>query len=113
MSKQLNFNTVKKHYLTVTLADEKNTTLLIGMPTKAMVETLSALQDSIDVVNEDETNIEAMDDVYNACAELMSRNKVGVKITSDYLGKIFDFEDIVIFFNAYMDFVDEFAKSKN
>ena len=114
MAKPLNFNNVKKSYLNVTLADEKNTVLLIGTPTKAIMDDLVALQDSIDAVSEeDEANIETTDELYGACAKLMSRNKGGIKITKEYLGEIFDFEDIVIFFNAYMDFVDEVVNSKN
>lgn len=114
MAKPLNFNNVKKSYLNVTLADENNTVLLIGTPTKAIMDDLVALQDSINTINdEEEANIEATDELYGACAKLMSRNKAGIKITKEYLGEIFDFEDIIIFFNAYMDFVDEVTSAKN
>ena len=113
MAKALNFNNVKKQFLTVTLADEKNTTLLIGTPTKAIMDDLTLLQNSIDAVSDNESNNEVTDDLYNACARVMSRNKAGVKITKEFLSEIFDFEDITIFFNAYMDFIDEVIASKN
>ena len=113
MAKSLNFNNVKKQFLTVTLADEKNTTLMIGTPTKAIMDDLMILQESMNAVSDNETNNEATDDLYSACARVMSRNKAGVKITKDYLSEIFDFEDIIIFFNAYMDFIDEVIASKN
>lgn len=113
MSKSLNFNNVKKQFLTVTLADEKNTTLMIGTPTKAIMDDLTLLQKSMNSINDDESNAEATDDLYNACARVMSRNKAGVKITKEFLAEIFDFEDITIFFNAYMDFIDEVIGSKN
>lgn len=113
MSKALNFNTVKKSYLTVTLADEKKTTIMIGTPTKAIMDELVVLKSSLDIIDEDEANAEATDDLYSACAKIMSRNKGGIKITKDYLAEIFDFEDIKIFIDAYMDFIDEIIKSKN
>lgn len=113
MAKPLNFNNVKKQFLTITLADEKNTTLMIGTPTKAIMDELMILQESMNAVSDNEINNEATDDLYNACARVMSRNKAGVKITGDYLAEIFDFEDIILFFNAYMDFIDEVIGSKN
>lgn len=113
MVKALNFNNVKKQFLTVTLADEKNTVLLIGTPTKAIMDDLTLLQKSMATVSDTDSNAEATDDLYNACARVMSRNKAGVKITKEFLAEIFDFEDITIFFNAYMDFIDEVIGSKN
>ena len=113
MAKPLNFNTIKKQYLTVTLADEKNTVLMIGTPTKSVMDELTLLQNGINAVGNDANNAEATDDLYSACAKVMSRNKAGVKITKEYLAEIFDFEDITIFFNAYMEFIDEVIASKN
>lgn len=113
MSKPLNFNSIKKRYLTVTLSDEKKTTLLIGTPTKAIVDELILLQASFEELNEDETNVEATDNLYNACAKIMSRNKGNIKITKNDLAEILDFEDILIFFNAYMDFIGEITDGKN
>ena len=113
MSKAINFNTIKKRYLTVTLADEKKTTIMIGTPTKAIMDNLFVLQSSFDSLQEDETNVETTDSIYDACAKIMSRNKGGIKITKDYLAEIFDIEDIILFFDAYMDFIDEIANVKN
>lgn len=113
MSKSLNFNNVKKRYLSVTLADENNTTLLIGTPTKALMDDLTSLQDNLETIGDDVDNIEALDDLFASCARIMSRNKGGIKITKEFLEDIFDYEDIMIFFNAYIDFVSELANSKN
>ena len=113
MSKSLNFNNVKKHYLTITLADEKNTVLMIGTPTKAIMDDITLLQESMTDINENNVSDEATDDIYRACAKIMSRNRAGVEITTEFLSELFDFEDIIIFFNAYMDFISEIANSKN
>lgn len=111
--KPLDFNKVKKTYLSVTLADEKNTTIMIGTPTKAIMDDLAVLQSVIDSISEDDADIDATNDLYSACAKVMSRNKGKIKITKEYLEEIFDFEDIIIFFNAYMDFVTEVTSAKN
>lgn len=112
MAKALNFNNLKKQFLTVTLPDVKNTTLLIGTPTKAIMTELVNLQESLTAVTDD-NSAEAADGLYEACAKIMSRNKAGINITSEFLGEIFDYEDIMIFFNAYMEFIDEVSGTKN
>lgn len=113
MSKSLNFNNVKKRYLSVTLADENNTTLLIGTPTKALMDDLTRLQDDLKAIGDEANNTEALNDLFASCARIMSRNKGGIKITKEFLEGLFDYEDIMIFFNAYIDFVSELANSKN
>lgn len=113
MANVLNFNNVKKRYLTVTLPDEQKTTLMIGTPTKAIMDELILLKSGIEALEEDEANSEALDDLFTACAKIMSRNKSGIKITTEYLSDIFDFEDILIFFNTYMNFLGELTSSKN
>ena len=113
MSNTLNFNDLHKRYLTVTLADENETVLMIGTPTKAIMNDIMLLHSSVDAISEDETDLEALDDLYNACARIMSRNKTGKKITKEYLEELFDFEDIMVFFHAYVDFVTGIANSKN
>ena len=112
MSKTLNFNNMKKQFLTITLADENNTTLFVGTPTKAIMNDLMLLQTSIKSID---NNIgdEALDDLYSVCARILSRNKANIKITKEYLEEIFDFEDIIVFFNAYVNFVSEISNSKN
>jgi len=113
MAKPLNFKMVPKQYLTVTLPDEKGTTLLIGTPNKRLMDDLTVLQASIDAIEENAVNTESFDELYNACAKIMSRNKANIIITKETLEDIFDFEDIMIFFNAYMEFIDEVSNAKN
>lgn len=111
--KALNFNKVKKTYLTVTLADENNTTIMIGTPTKAIMDDLVLLQSGLETISEEDANVDNTDELYSACAKVMSRNKGGVKISKEFLEEIFDFEDIMIFFNAYMNFITEVTSVKN
>lgn len=113
MSKSLNFNNLKKKYLTVTLADEKETTIMIGTPTKAIMDDLMLLKSNFEALSDNDVDTDVTNELYNACARVMSRNKGGIKITSEQLADIFDFEDILIFFNAYMEFVTEVTNTKN
>ena len=113
MTRSLNYNTIKKQYLNITLADEKNTVLMIGTPTKAVMNSLLTLADTFKDVNEEDVSPEIMDSLYEACAKIMSANKCGIKITTKDLEELFDFEDIFLFYTTYMNFVSEITSSKN
>lgn len=108
MSKTLNFQNTKKQYLNVTLTD--NTTLMIGTPTKAIMDKLISLQDRL---TSTDTDAEVMEDLYEVCAKAMSHNKGGINVTMEYLEELLDFEDILIFFNAYVEFIGGLTDSKN
>lgn len=113
MAKPLNYNNLKKKYLSVTLADENNTVLLVGMPTKSIMDELTSLEGSIETLDADSADLEALDDMYRVCAKIMSRNKCGIKITKEYLEDVFDYEDITIFLDAYTNFIGEISSVKN
>lgn len=112
MGKSINFNNVKKHFLTVTLNDEDNTTLLVTTPSKGIFNELALFQELAGGVGE-EKDPETVDSLYELTAKLMSRNKGNIKITKEHLEEIFDLEDIIIFFNAYMEFIAEISATKN
>lgn len=107
MAKTLNFKTLKKSYLTVTLID--GTVLMIGTPTKKVYDDLRTMDDLINNSND----VEAMDELYKVTAAVMSRNKTGKEITNEYIAELMDFEDIIIFYNAYLEFVGELSNQKN
>lgn len=113
MAKPLDFNKLKKRYLNVTLADEKRTTLILGMPTKSVMDELLAMRSTLEDVESDDIDPDVMNDLYGLCAKVMSCNKGGITITADHLADCLDFEDIMIFFSAYMDFVGEISNEKN
>lgn len=105
--KALNYQKLKKSYLAVTLID--GTEILIGTPTKKVYDDLKSMSDLID----DNDNVEAMDELYRVTASVMSRNKEGVKIDKEHLEEIMDIEDIIILYNAYMEFIGELSNQKN
>ena len=110
MSKTLNFNNLKKRYLTVTLPDEKQSVLMIGTPTKAIFDELLNMKDALE--GESVTD-DAINDLYAICAKIMSRNKTGRVITMETVQDLFDFEDIIIFVRAYTEFINEVSSAKN
>ena len=110
MSKTLNFNNLKKRYLTVTLPDEAQSVLMIGTPTKAIFDELLNMKDALE--GESVTD-DAINDLYEICAKIMSRNKTGRVITMETVQNLFDFEDIIIFVRAYTEFINEVSNSKN
>lgn len=110
MAKTLNFNKVKKQFMTVTLADENETTLLIGTPTKKTLEEFLSIKDYL---GKGDQNADVMDEFYALCAKIMSHNKNGKTITKEFVESIFDFEDIVIFIQAYTEFIQEVTSQKN
>jgi len=112
MAKAINFNTVKKEHFTVTLPDKDRTVLLISTPNKSLLTELITIKDSVAQLKE-EINAETMDTLFDICAKLMSRNKGGVDITSEFLSEIFDLEDVLIFLTGYMEYVQGLASSKN
>lgn len=107
----LNFNNVKKTYMTITLPDDENTKLMIMTPTKSILDKLIGMEEFISGV--DEVGPGVLGDLYNVCAEIMNRNKAGRKITTEYISEVLDFEDLIIFFNAYMEYVGSASNSKN
>lgn len=113
MAKTLNFNNTKKQYLTVTLADKDKTTIMVGTPTRKILNDLLSMQESLESAKDDNASTEDMDSLFESCATIMSRNKGGIEITKEYLEDIFDFEDIIVFFNAYMEFISEVMGAKN
>lgn len=109
MGKTLDFNKVKKNFLTVTLPDKDLTTLFVLTPTKAIMDAFQMLQDSIN----NENQIEAMDDLYKICAKIMTRNKANIFVTPEKLEQCLDVEDLTIFIQAYSNFLREITNQKN
>lgn len=113
MAKAFNFNTIKKEYLTVTLPDEKKTSLMICTPTKEIMDELQNLKESLKDNPDVEANTQVLDDLYGVIARIMSRNKGGIKVTKKDLEGLLDFGDLIYFFNAYVEFISEIKDSKN
>ena len=116
MAKTLDFTKRKKEFLTVKLNDEDTTVLAVNMPKKYVYECLLECVDifeQIDQADDTETITSGMNALYEACALALSNNKQKKEFTAEEVAKFFDFEDLVVFFTAYLNFVDESSKAKN
>lgn len=107
----LDFRKTKKHYLKVTLNDAAETNLSIMQPTKELFERMVVMSEEVASISG--SDLEALDEVYGVCAELMSRNKEGLIISKSNLASTLDFEDIVTFLQTYSTFVAGIVHGKN
>lgn len=109
MAKTLDFNTLKKQYLTVTLTDEEKTKVMIIPPTKKVLNDFLSMKESLS----GDIGDQAIDELYGLVAKLMSHNKVGKVITKETIESTMDVEDIIVFIRAYTEFIAEVTNSKN
>ena len=72
-------------------------------PTKSLFQKMASMSEEVSSI--DYADLDALDEVYGVCAELMSRNKEGIKVTAEMLAGALDFEDIVLFLQSYGEFV--------
>lgn len=109
----LNFNKMKKEYLTVTFPDDN--TIMVSTPSKAVMEELMEFKGTFSRLKEDSTDMGVINALYDMCAKVMTNNKGGVSITADYLSKQLDIMDLMTFFNSYMEYIDKIrgANAKN
>ncbi|MEH6942951.1 hypothetical protein [Bacillus sp. JJ722] len=105
----LDFNKVNKKHLTIKFTDGKS--IMVGTPTKRQLDSL--LENKELFTSGNDLGKEQLALLYDMCADLMSRNKGSVKITSDYLSEMFDLEDVTVFFAEYMKFVQGISNVKN
>lgn len=111
MARSFDFNKIKPKTMSVTLSDEKKTTLLVMTPDKRLKDELSSTYENIADTDDEDDISEAL---YELTAKVMSRNKQGVEITPEKLREMYPNEDhIIAFLNAYTEFIDEVINSKN
>lgn len=109
MAKMLDFTKMRKPTFSIKLPDES--VIQIYTPTKGMLEELINAKDRLDmIVNDDQ---EALNELYEITARLMSNNKTARVLTSDKLAEMLDVGDVVMFFNAYAEFIAEQSNGKN
>lgn len=109
---ELNFNKVEKHYLRITLFNEK-APILVGTPNKKLLDKIMAMDNVLKVKDDADLNDEQISDLYRISAEILSVNKTNRKISNKDLESMFDIEDLLLFFNTYMDFLDSVVNLKN
>ena len=114
MSKVLDFNTVERPTLELIMPDTDHTVIKVGTPTESLVEELAALAPQLEKVLQakDADSIEA---IYDLAARLINCNRNFIKVTpEDLRGKFnMNFENLVLFFGHYIDFINDITRAKN
>ena len=114
MNKTLDFNAYQRPTLDLTMKDEGRTVIRVTLPKTAVIKKMQAglsnLQDAVKQENQD-----SMKALFELAAELMSANLDHVEIAENDIREKYkmDLEDLLIFFNAYLDFVRDLQNAKN
>lgn len=112
--KALDLNKAKRQSFPVTMMDEKQTVFNLVMPKAETIKKLQVIYRELpSVMNGDDP--EALDACYEIAAELFSCNRRQSEVTAEELKSIYamEIEDLILFFNAYMEFIAELTKVKN
>lgn len=114
MNKTLDFNSIKKPTLTLTMPDEERTVIRVLTPTVELVEKLTANEKDLTktLKTPDRDGVMA---AFELAAEYISINKDGITVTAEDLrGKYnWGIDELIIFFSAYKDFVETIETAKN
>lgn len=114
-TKVLDLNNVEQlHTLELTLQDEKKTTLMVTIPTEALVQELDAQGPELTKVLK-RGDKEGIDGAFDLAARLISCNRNDIEITGQQLRNEYGmkFETLIMFYSAYMDFIAEIRNLKN
>lgn len=95
------FNKIPRSFFTVTLKDERR--LVVKMPMKKTFEKITAVQ-GMDI--DSMTTGDAMDTLGGICAEALSNNMAKEKVTTKYMVDNYDIEEMTLFIDQYMNFVN-------
>lgn len=113
-NKVLDLNGVSRSTLELTLQDEGRTLVRVSMPTEGLVQELqSVAPEMLDIMRSGSKD--GINEIYDLAARLISCNRDFLTITAEELrGKYnMDLESAVIFFNAYLDFLNTIISEKN
>lgn len=114
MAKKLDFNSVEPLVLELTMKDEARTVIRVSTPTEALVEELQHVASKLSaaVKGKSEASTES---IYDLAARLISCNLDDLKVTKEDLRDKYrmNLENLLIFFGAYIDFINEITHEKN
>lgn len=114
MAKTLDFNVIVPPTLPLVMRDPARTKIDVVAPTEGLVEELEAV--GADMKAALESNEEAaVPVIYDLAARLISCNKQGLAVTAEELRDKYalNLEALIVFYNSYMDFLNEVAGAKN
>lgn len=114
MPKTLDFNINRRPTITVKMKDEDQTIFHLTTPTVELVNRIrEGLPDLQAVLQTGDA--ETSRAIYALAADLINCNMDAITVTGEDLAQRYEMnlEDMMVFFSAYLDFLDEVHKLKN
>lgn len=129
MNFRVNFQKVKRNYMTLTFDDEREEDgqikecekiIHVGMPKKRVFTALMDMQDIINRKKEagtekekNDVDREIIDELYDLTAEILSNNMKGERFTADWVDEYLTIEEIKEFLTQYTKFANGEATNPN
>lgn len=113
-NKSLDFNTLQRPYLELTMQDTERTVIKVSTPTENLVEEFETALPELQALPQT-GNAEALQASYNLAAKIINCNRSFVTVTAEELRSKYkmDLESLIVFFSVYMDFLNEIYNAKN
>lgn len=110
----LDFNSLKRPTLDLTMMDDEQTVIHVSTPSVALVEKLGANADEIEAALQGGDK-ESVKTVYDFAAELISCNRDRITVTGTELREKYrlDLEDLTVFYDAYLEYLNATRNAKN
>lgn len=114
MARVLDLNTVERPTLELTMQDKDRTTILVSTPSEALVRELEEVAAEMSTLF-NRGDQESVDAIYDLAARLISCNRQGLQVTAEELRTKYrmGLESALLFYSAYLDFINELTNEKN
>ena len=114
MAKTLDFNIITPPTLPLVMRDEGRTEIVVSTPSEKLVEELQALAPELHKIL-GVGDAESIKAVYGLAAKLISCNRSGLQVTAEDLRDKYklNLEALIVFYNVYLDFLNEITNAKN
>lgn len=111
--KALDLNKAKRQAFPVTMMDEAQTVFNLTVPTVNIIKELKTIGAELSSATMGDQD--AIDACYEIGAKLFSCNRLRKPVTPEQLKVDYkmELEDLILFFDAYLEFITELTKAKN
>lgn len=116
---KLDFNALAGPVLELTMMDEGKTSILVDVPTEGLIEKMEGMIPHLATLF-DPDKPESIGAAYDLAARLISCNKLGLQVSAADLREkywrthpVLNQLDLMAFFKAYLEFIEEIKNAKN
>lgn len=109
----LDLNSAERPTMDLTMPNAERTRIRVSTPTEGMVQELQNLSTELDNIRKGDRTGVAL--IYDLAARLISCNRDFLKVTAEELRTKYnmDLESMIVFFSAYLDFINGIMNAKN